>query len=86
MIAQPNYDLINVIVLPAHDYNNIFTAREVSNEIIAIDKEKLTYIRMYKKELEKCVKDSSQYTCRNPMPIYHVNAIAPFEVQMYAQQ
>jgi len=41
---------------------------------------------MSKKELEKCVKDSSQYTCRNPMPIYRLNANAPCEVQMYAQQ
>jgi len=42
LLAQPNYDLINVIALPVHDYSNIFTAREINNEIIAVDREKLT--------------------------------------------
>jgi len=46
LIAQPNYDLINVIALPVHDYSNIFTAREVGNEVIAVDREKLTYLKI----------------------------------------
>jgi len=41
---------------------------------------------MTKKELGECVRDNSQYTCRNPMPVYRVNANAPCEVQMYTQQ
>jgi len=41
---------------------------------------------MTKGELEKCVKDNSQYTCRNSKPIYRVNTNAPCEVQMYTQQ
>jgi len=86
LIAQPNYDLINVIALPIHDYSNIFTTREINNEIIAVDRERLTYLKMTKKELEKCVRDNSQYTCRNPMSIYRVNTNAPCEVQMYTQQ
>jgi len=86
LIALPNYDIINVIALPVHDYSNIFTVREVGSEIIAVDREKLTYLKMTRKELEECVKDKSQYTCRNPMPIYRVNANAPCEVQMYTQQ
>jgi len=86
LIAQPNYDLINVIALPVHDYSNIFTAREINNEIIAVDREKLTYLKMIKGELEKCVKNNSQYTCQNSMLIYRVNTNAPCEVQMYTQQ
>jgi len=86
LIAQPTYDLINVIILPVHDYSDIFTAREIGNEVIAIDREKLTYLKMTKKELEKCVQDNLQYTCRNSMPIYRVNTNAPCEVQMYTQQ
>jgi len=39
---------------------------------------------MTKKELEKRVRDNSQYTCWNP--IYRVNTNAPCEVQMYTQQ
>jgi len=41
---------------------------------------------MTRKELEKCVKDNLQYTCRNSIPIYRVNTNAPCEVQMYTQQ
>jgi len=58
LIAQPNYDLINVIALPVYDYSNIFTAREVGNEVIAVNREKLTYLKLTKRELEKCVKDN----------------------------
>jgi len=86
LIAQPNYDLINVIALPVHDYSNIFTTREIENEIIAVDREKLTYLKMTKRELEKCVRDDTQYMCRNSMPTYRVNTNAPCEVQMYTQQ
>jgi len=42
LIAQPHYDLINVIALPVHNYSNIFTAREINNEVIAVNREKLT--------------------------------------------
>jgi len=49
LITQPIYDLINVIASPVHDYSNIFTAREINNEIIAIDREKLTYLKMTKR-------------------------------------
>jgi len=41
---------------------------------------------MTPKKLEECVKDKSQYTCRNSMSIYRVNSNAPREVQMYTQQ
>jgi len=41
---------------------------------------------MIKKELEKCVKDNSQYTCQNSIPIYRVNTNAPCEVQMHTQR
>jgi len=61
LIALPNYDIINVIALPVHDYSNIFTVGEVNSEIIAVDREKLTYLKMIRKELEECVKDKSQY-------------------------
>jgi len=36
LIAQPNYDLINIIALPVHDHSNIFIVREINNEIIAV--------------------------------------------------
>jgi len=46
LIAQSTYDLINVIALPIYDYDNIFTATEINNNLIAIDKDKLTYLKL----------------------------------------
>jgi len=86
LIAQPTYDLINVIALPIHDYDNVFTATEINNNLIAIDKDKLTYLKLAQSDLDNCVKDNSQYICTHSMPIYRVNSDAPCEVQMYTQR
>jgi len=86
LIAQPTYDLVNVIALPIHDYDYVFTATEVNNNLIAIDKDKLTYLRLTQSDLDKCVMDNSQYVCMHSMAIYRVNSNAPCEVQMYIQR
>jgi len=46
LVAQPPCDLINVIALPIHDYDNVFTATEINNNLIAIDRDKLTYLKL----------------------------------------
>jgi len=86
LIAQPTYDLVNVIALPIYDYDNVFTAMEINNNLIAIDRDKLTYLKLAQNDLDNCVKDNSQYICTHSMPIYRVNSNAPCEVQMYIQR
>jgi len=86
LIAQPTYDLVNVIALPIRDYDNVFTAMETNNNLIAIDRDKLTYLKLAQNDLDNCVKDNSQYICTYSIPIYRVNSNAPCEVQMYVQR
>jgi len=86
LIAQPTYDLVNVIALPIHDHDNVFTATEINNNLIAIDRDKLTYLKLTQNDLDNCVKDNSQYICTHSMPIYRGNSNAPCEVQMYIQR
>jgi len=74
LIAQPIYDLINVVTLPIHDYDNVFTATEINNNLIAIDRNKLTYLKLAQSDLDNCVKDNSQYICTHSIPIYRVNS------------
>jgi len=46
-------------VFPTHDYNNVFTTTEVNNNLIALDKEKLTYLKITESDLRNCVEDSA---------------------------
>jgi hypothetical protein len=61
------------------------TETEIRNEIIALDKEKLTYIKLKRSDLEKCININSQYLCTNALPRYRVSANAPCEVQIYTR-
>jgi len=36
LITQPTYDL-NIIALPIHDYDNVFIAMEINNNLIATE-------------------------------------------------
>ena len=85
LITQPAYNVINVIALPVFSQNNVMTETEIKNEIIALDKEKLTYIKLKGSDLEKCINVNSQYLCTNALPRYRVSANAPCEVQMYTR-
>ncbi|KAL6418438.1 hypothetical protein ACFW04_012092 [Cataglyphis niger] len=42
LITQPSYDIIKVITLSVPTHNNTFIVTQINNNIIAIDKEKLT--------------------------------------------
>ena len=52
LITQPTYNIINVIALPVFSQNNVMTETEIRNEIIALDKEKLTYIKLKRSDLK----------------------------------
>src|SRR5436190_9441530 len=86
LISQPTYDILNVKTLPVINKENIFTETQVDNKILAIDREKLTYLLISKEYLNKCTNVKSQYICQNAMPIYRVNSNAPCEIQMYVQR
>ncbi|KAL6419239.1 hypothetical protein ACFW04_013678 [Cataglyphis niger] len=46
LITQPSYDIIKVITLPVPTHNNnTFIVTQINNNIIAVDKEKLTYLK-----------------------------------------
>ena len=85
LITQPTYNVINVIALPVFSQNNVMTETEIKNEIIALDKEELTYIKLKRSDLEKCININSQYLCTNALPRYRVSANAPCEVQIYTR-
>jgi len=85
LIAQPTYDLVNVIALPIHDHDNVFTATEINNNLIAIDRDKLTYLKLTQNDLDNCVKDNSQYICTHSMPIYRGNSNAPCEAAVLSK-
>lgn len=85
-ISQPSYEVINVIAFPVPDYNNIFTVTDTKYNMIAVDKEKLTHLRLTKNELKNCINVNQQYTCKDMIPIYRVNSNSPCEIQMYTQQ
>ena len=63
LITQPTYNIINVIALPVFSQNNVMTETEIKNEIIALDKEKLTYIKLKRSDLE-------MYKCKLAILVY----------------
>jgi hypothetical protein len=53
LISQPTYDIINIIEFPTPSSNHVFTYIKIEKNIIAIDKEKLTYLVLTETELQK---------------------------------
>jgi len=53
--------------------DNVFIATEINNNLIAIDGDKLTYLKLTQSDLDNCVRDNSQYICTHSMPIYRVH-------------
>lgn len=83
LIAKPTYDIIKVTALPVPDNNKIMSVTEVKNELIAIDRESLTYLILTKNELENCKQSNSEYMCQQSKPVYRINTNAPCEIQIY---
>lgn len=86
LIAPPIYDVINVMELPVLTADNVFTSTRVEHKIIAVDKEKSSYILTTEKDLQQCIWVNLQYICKHNVPIYRMEPNAPCEVQMYVQQ
>ncbi|KAL6433643.1 hypothetical protein ACFW04_006623 [Cataglyphis niger] len=85
-LQQGLYDIIKVITLPVPTHNNnTFIITQINNNIIAVDKEKLTYLRVMENDLKNCIKQNIKYTCENAIPIYRTNRNAPCEIQLYTQ-
>ncbi|KAL6427146.1 hypothetical protein ACFW04_008648 [Cataglyphis niger] len=62
LITQPScVDIIKVIPVPTHN-NNTFIVTQINNNVIAADKEKLTYLRVTENDLKNCIKRNTKYT------------------------
>lgn len=85
LISQPVYDIIKVTPLPTYDHKNIFTHAEINHEIIAVNREGLTYIIITEDDLKKCIQRNSRYISEKTQPIHRINPNAPCEIQMYLQ-
>ncbi|KAL6431967.1 hypothetical protein ACFW04_007417 [Cataglyphis niger] len=79
------YDIIKVITLSVLIHNNTFIVTQINNNIIAVDKEKLTYLRVTEEDLRNCIKRDTKYTCENAIPFYRTSRNAPCEIQLYTQ-
>ncbi|KAL6416873.1 hypothetical protein ACFW04_014792 [Cataglyphis niger] len=61
LITQPSYDIIKIITLPVPTHNNnTFIVTQINNNIIAVDKEKLTYLRVTENDLKNCIKRNTK--------------------------
>ncbi|KAL6417619.1 hypothetical protein ACFW04_014422 [Cataglyphis niger] len=70
LITQPSCDIIKIITLPVPIHNNTFIVTQINNNIFAVDKEKLTYLRVTENDLRNCIKQNAKYTCENAILIY----------------
>ena len=69
LIAQPTYDIINVIEFPIPSNNNVYTYVKVNNKMIIVDKEKLKYSVITENDLQKCNNINAQ-TYANKVYLY----------------
>ncbi|EFN73865.1 hypothetical protein EAG_04452, partial [Camponotus floridanus] len=61
IIAQPMYDILNVISLPTYNYINKFAYMKIDNRLIAINKDMRTYVILTKQNLNDCINNNNQY-------------------------
>ncbi|EFN65137.1 hypothetical protein EAG_12562, partial [Camponotus floridanus] len=83
IIAQPMYDILNVIPLPTHNDVNKFMYTKINNKLIAINRDMRIYVILTKQNLNNCINNNNQYLCEKSQPIYHVNRNTPCEIKMY---
>lgn len=83
VIAYPTYKLIKAVPFPTYERTNVFSFIKINHPLIAIDKENHHYILPQEDELKTCTQDIETYTCEQILPIYHIKANAPCEVQIY---
>ncbi|KYN20509.1 hypothetical protein ALC57_07136 [Trachymyrmex cornetzi] len=79
VIAYPTYKIIRVTPLPHYSHSNIFTFVKSDYLLIAIDKENNHYTMLSENDLNKCVRDTTTYTCGQTFPIYYIKSDAPCE-------
>ncbi|XP_071629501.1 uncharacterized protein [Temnothorax longispinosus] len=86
LITPPLYDIMSVIEFPVLTRKNILTSVRVDNKIIAVDKERVTYMLLDEDYLAKCTSTNLQYVCTQNTPVYRIDGNTPCEIQMYVQQ
>jgi len=80
---NPIYEIIKIIPLPVYKHANVFMLIKITYPLLAIARENRHYLLLSKRDLNKCTQDHAKYTCEQNWPMYHVQADAPCEVQIY---
>jgi len=83
IIAYPIYEIIKILPLPVHKHANVFILIKTTYPLLAIDRENRHYLLLSENDLNKCTQDHTKYTCEQNWPMYHAQADAPCEVQVY---
>jgi len=83
IVAQPMYDILNVISLPTYNYVNKFAYTQVDNTLIAANKDMRTYVILTKQNLNDCLNNNNQYLYEKNQPIYHESINKSCEIKMY---
>ncbi|EFN65426.1 hypothetical protein EAG_11429, partial [Camponotus floridanus] len=85
IIAQPMFNVLNVIPLPLN-YENKFMYTEITNKLIATNKEMHIYLILTKQDLDECIINNNIYLCEKNQSIYHVSENTPSEIKIYTQR
>lgn len=83
LVGKTDFSLNQVFPLPRKMGNNTFYYLETSEDLVIVNRESQSYLRMTHQELEKCKKDEEKYYCSPQHPILLVNEEAPCEVIIY---
>jgi len=85
IIAQPMFEILNVIPLPIFNYDK-FMYTEISNKLIAINKETHSHLILTEQDLKECISSDNIYVCEKSYPKYYDSENTPCEVKIYTQK
>lgn len=87
IVEQPIFEIWNAIPLPTfnHDFHKFMYA-EISNKLIAVNKESRLYLILNERDLDKCININNIYVCEKNYPKYHDSENEPCEIKIYTQK
>ncbi|XP_011870440.1 PREDICTED: uncharacterized protein LOC105563446 [Vollenhovia emeryi] len=83
LVAYPVYELLKITPLPIHSHANVFTLLKTTHTFLAIHKENNHYTPLSEHDLNRCIRDNTNFVCDQEHPIYYINENAPCEMQVY---
>lgn len=85
LITYPGYDIINIIPLPTHIHDNIYTMMDTTYTTIAVRQDGNAYMTITYDEIAKCKRSGNIYVYpANYHSIYKINQDATCEIRMYS--